>query len=587
MDRTADRIVAFDLLHLAWGYPGDGVPSGAAFPESPEDGDRFRLLRPETVHNNPVAHMTFGQDTAGNDRVLSIPLSQRPNGPVQIIAYASDWDGTNTAQEAALRGKVFVQYAGTATPLLAEVVLYQDGADEAEYAQSQTALTTAGLTHLYEIPTLSFASLASGLWRRNGIYADGSKLFPDAQDLIGEYTYNSLTGWVLTPGVYQPPVRQLFAITKLHDGSGIGLSVPTPATAVRDTLRLFTPAFDIDDPDKQSGTLVVRAQVSIATPAAPSAYGFKSSSATNNPRKSVTVRETLFVSELRAAGAEYSASADMGVQIGDDIEVFNGTTSAGFIKVYLARNANNVLGYFLSHPAGGTSNLAFSVGLDLEVSFQHNDQSQAASIPVYTSLSGLPSAASMEPGTRAEVIESASPFAAMSFAVDGRASGSRRWQCVGGTSGDLVGSAGIRVPTSQGGVLVSNQWYQIITGSNPTTYAEWDNRFPVFLVNFGGAGGPANAPWWYAAQWFTFDAASIFALGAGVANQDSSASGQFLEVTVYQLDQTVSNDVRAAFRRIRIGRTSTNRILVASATRAGTQAPNPPHISPFRVRGTS
>ena len=205
----------------------------------------------------------------------------------------------------------------------------------------------------------------------------------------------------------------------------------------------------------------------------------------------------------------------------------------------------------------------------------------------YSSLSALPAAASLDAGTRAEVIQEAAPYAVMDFAVTGHTSGSRRWKCIGGSSPDLVGTAGIRVPTSSSSTLTADQWYQIVTGSNPTTYAEWDMRFPFFQINFGGGGGEVTGPWWYAAQWFTFDAEAISGLNAGVSGQNSTTSGQFLEVSIWQqnLGGGTLPTGASRFRVIRIGRTSTNRILIASRTAIGTTSPNPPHIVPFRVRG--
>ena len=256
-------------------------------------------------------------------------------------------------------------------------------------------------------------------------------------------------------------------------------------------------------------------------------------------------------------------------------------TDTGFIEVEL-------LGQGTGFPANSTVEI-YNAGLfgtgARGPKGDKGDAGEGTTIPRYATLDLLPAPASLEAGARAEVIEETAPYSVMDFAVTGHAAGSRVWKCIGGSSADLVGSAGIRVPSAQTGVLVADRWYQIVTGSSPTTYAEWDMRFPFFQINFGGAGGPTNGPWWYAAQWYTLDAEAVNGLTAGTVGQDSSTSGTFLEVSIWQQNVAIGGDDQARFRVIRLGRTSANRILIAARSAIGSVSPNPPHIVPFRVRG--
>lgn len=364
------------------------ITSGASFPASPSDGDMFNLLRAETVHDNPVAEMEFLSDRTGSDTILRIPLAEgTAAGPRYIVAYSDMWAGDNPAQETALRGKAFVQYAGAPTLRVNRITLYEDGASETTYPVEQAGVT--GFPHLSEVTGLTFAALRSGTWHRNARFTNGTKVFADRQDPIGQYTYSADTGWVLSPGLAAPWATQgqpepvtLLAVTQLIDGPGVGISVPSPATAVRPAnVALFSPLFDLDDTRNRQGIVQVEATLTIATPAAPSTTSFVSTGNAANAQRRARITGFAFASALRGTDGLYDAATGRGIEIGR-VSVWRGTQSQGEVILKLARNAANQVGYFLEHPApGGTpASTAFALSIDLEAAFLHNDRPDLSAV---------------------------------------------------------------------------------------------------------------------------------------------------------------------------------------------------------------
>ena len=411
----------------------------------------------------------------------------------------------------------------------------------------------------------------------------------------------------------------------IESGSVPGLSVVTLGSDTIGSLHQPTPAFDLDTTtpyDHAMGEFHVSGTVtmtdSVATSGRSFVEGTPSGTAASDEDKVVEISQIVLASTLEATSDFPAAPSSSGPYPGVVVieqQVYANTTDVGDVRMVLAHLANGQVGLFAfwDTESGGTGQVDFS--FDLDVTFTPSDAPAggggAATPTVYTTLASLPSAASLDTGTMAIVAESTSPFATMTFRVDGQASGSREWRCTGGASSDLVGTAGVRIPAAQAGTLVADRWYTV--GSPAAT---WDFRFQFQRVGFGGGSGPVSAPWWYAAWWYSFDSAAIASLTAGTAGQSSATSGTFLEVSFWQANQDVLRatqnvyrpggvpdtttvpghrhgggdgnylDSQSRQRVIRIGRTSTNQILVASRQAVGTMTPNPPHIVPFRVRGS-
>lgn len=79
-----------------------------------------------------------------------------------------------------------------------------------------------------------------------------------------------------------------------------------------------------------------------------------------------------FASAVRAS-TTYSATAANGVQVGA-VPIRNGATTLGALSLHLARDANNILGYYLTYTgASGSHNFALDLS-DLAAGFIPNDQ---------------------------------------------------------------------------------------------------------------------------------------------------------------------------------------------------------------------
>ena len=197
----------------------------------------------------------------------------------------------------------------------------------------------------------------------------------------------------------------------------------------------------------------------------------------------------------------------------------------------------------MTFPADRNGLMAFSVG------------GGATAPTVYTALSQLPAAASLATGTEAKVITATTQ---MNFTVNGAASGSRAWRCIGGASDDLVNQ---RVNFTSAGLWV------LLNGT-------WDERFPWFKFSWGS---PLSTGGWEVDNWQTLDAARIQALSPATAGTRHTAATRFELVQFYQIQSTVAED-RARY--LYVGRTATNGILVAS-----------PNLSedlyPVRIRGAA
>lgn len=96
-----------------------------------------------------------------------------------------------------------------------------------------------------------------------------------------------------------------------------------------------------------------------------------------------------FASAVQAS-AIYSATAANGVQIGA-VPIRNGATTLGTLSLHLARDANNILGYYLAYTgASGSHNFALDLS-DLAAGFIPNDKPrsiQGGRIATWTSPGG-------------------------------------------------------------------------------------------------------------------------------------------------------------------------------------------------------
>ena len=378
------------------------IPRGTAYPTNPDIGDEFILLH---AVDFPQPRRFAVRQADADRRDIQLGGS----GVVAIVAYSSTYTGANQAE---LRDKVFLQYAGSVPTEQQRYNVLQLGRDRyapTNYAAATTAVG-GGLQHLFEVSGIDYDAF-TGNWWVDLERPQGGDKFPARQQEAGHYIYDAQDEWILAPGVAapwatqgQPEPRTLLAITSLHDGVATGLSVPDPQTATRTPSApiLFAPAFDLDDDDHRTGIVQVEAVVSIATPAAPSNASFTSIANNSDAVRSIGRAVFTFASTLRDSTA-YAAGAENGVQVGADIPVYLGATHLGNVKLFVTKNGDNALGYYMTWENVGAGSTALSFGLSLAGVFLHQDgPAQAAASKTMFAHAYRPAAAVNFPVTNAQ-----------------------------------------------------------------------------------------------------------------------------------------------------------------------------------------
>lgn len=141
----------------------------------------------------------------------------------------------------------------------------------------------------------------------------------------------------------------------LADGSGTGITVATSNTTRRNTLTGFSPAFDLDTRANQSGIIEIEARLSITTRSANVGFG-------PGLEQTYSLEGFTFAQTLIASTA-WSAGDDNGVLI-ESVDIYAGTVLLGTLSLYLAKDAANETGYYLTYDpdssAPSTSNFALS-----------------------------------------------------------------------------------------------------------------------------------------------------------------------------------------------------------------------------------
>ena len=358
------------------------VARGTAFPTDPSEGDEFILLRPQSL---PEPQRFTVVQTSPDIR--QITLGGGSGEVVAIRAYSPTYTGSG---QALLRNKVFVEWSGTIPATAQRYNVLELGRQRyvlTDYVVATTPVSS-GLSHLFAVTGLAYDEF-TGDWWVDLERPSGADRFPATMEAVGWYIYDTDTEWTLKPGVAapwavqgQPEPRTLLAITQLHDGTATGLSVPDPQTGTRTAGApvLFSPAFDLDDDDHQTGIVELEATLTIATPAAPSSYSFTSLSSNNDAVRSIERAGFAFASTLRDTTA-YSSSAENGVKIGADVPVYSSSTHVGNLRLFVAKNASNELGYYTTWTNVGTGSTAVSFGLDIEGVFLHQDGVAPSNLP--------------------------------------------------------------------------------------------------------------------------------------------------------------------------------------------------------------
>ena len=349
--------------------PAD-TPKVFSFPTDPAPaaGDRVILLHPDAVLQYYTGTIIQAQVTL---RTMAVNLTIPGGNIVRLQGYSPTYTGPDAA---ALRGKVFAIVSGS--PTSRPTWLYYKGIP---HSISQSLVP--GARYHYEVSGLGYAQLVVDEKPQYAFtLADGARYPHDRQYQPDTYTFNG-SSWERTPGSVSrwaesdsmdkiPPSKLPAAATQsLHAGPGNGLTINSSGQAARrSSLTQFSPAFNLANSDKDLGIITVQAKLRLVR-RFPSTIGFDQEAPA---RRGITLEGMAFASAVKADAA-YSATADNGEKIGEAV-IYNGATTLGTVSLYVARDANNALGYYLSY-AGKSGSLTFAVELsDLEVGFIPNDK---------------------------------------------------------------------------------------------------------------------------------------------------------------------------------------------------------------------
>ena len=197
------------------------------------------------------------------------------------------------------------------------------------------------------------------------------------------------------------PAAKIELTQTLIDGTGIGITSAGGQSA-RGPLRLFSPAFDLDDPDKQHGIIYVRVNLTIVDADATTSF------ANDSVVRSITQTARIRASVMRQDDNEYAAGANQGERVGDAVTVYRGAVAVGTPSLWISRNSDKELGYFVDWSrASGASAIEFQL-LNFSVEFTHNDVAAAglAGLPDLTvTTDGLTANIALTPGSYHTIVD--------------------------------------------------------------------------------------------------------------------------------------------------------------------------------------
>ncbi len=352
----------------------DNTPEVFSFPTDPAPvaGDSVTLLHPDAVLQYYTGTIIQAQVTL---RTMAVNLTIPGGNIVRLQGYIPTYTGTDAA---ALRGKVFAIISGSPTSW--PNTLYYKG-----FPHSIRQSIVPGSQHHYEVSGLGYAQLVVDEKPQYAFtLADQTRYPHDRQYQPDTYTFNG-SSWELTPGSVSrwaesdstdtiPPNKLPAAATQsLHAGPGNGLTINSSGQAARrSSLTQFTPAFNLANRDKNLGIITVQAKLRL-TRRFVDTIGFDQRTPA---RRGIALEGMAFASAVKADTA-YSATANNGEKIGEAV-IYNGATTLGTVSLYVARDANNALGYYLTY-AGKSGSLTFAIDLsDLEVGFIPNDKPRSS-----------------------------------------------------------------------------------------------------------------------------------------------------------------------------------------------------------------
>ena len=158
--------------------------------------------------------------------------------------------------------------------------------------------------------------------------------------------YHELEAYAVSGTTARIPQNRLpFSTGVVHTGAATGLNVELSTRSVRSNLTLFSPVFDLDSAQNQTGVFEADATLTL-TERTSNSVGFT----TAQPAVDTTSISGLTFATVMRASTDYASGARNGVELGST-GVFLGSTQLGTLRVMLAKNSNNQVGYYLDWAA--------------------------------------------------------------------------------------------------------------------------------------------------------------------------------------------------------------------------------------------
>ena len=156
-------------------------------------------------------------------------------------------------------------------------------------------------------------------------------------------------------------------VRSVHDGPGTGITSTNTGHLTQGVFTPFDPAFDLTASANTRGELDVEAVLTWTT-RSDEGLGF-GVDATARYR----ITDIVFASTLRALAAYAAATPSTWLEVGNGVDLYRGADKLGKISLYLAKNSQGHLGYFLRDPGGGTAGLNYSVSMRLGAQWSPTD----------------------------------------------------------------------------------------------------------------------------------------------------------------------------------------------------------------------
>ena len=155
----------------------------------------------------------------------------------------------------------------------------------------------------------------------------------------------------------------------LHAGPAVPLPIANTNERADARFRALAPAFDLDD--NPTGELHVVMTVTINSSWIDLGFSI-------DIDRDHTFNAIVFASDVSKLGTYVHGGIET-LEVGSSADLYAGINKLGPLSFYLAKNANNELGYLLRYGGGGTVGASLNLGATMEVSFSPTDAPAATS----------------------------------------------------------------------------------------------------------------------------------------------------------------------------------------------------------------